>query len=157
MRKSASRATRHKKRKASWYSLLLLCLMALLYIYKPDLFSTQTSTHNSDGEVQFILNFPSDRFPETAAHIKSAIEHGEPSVCTIDRKGAEKNRKESLKGVPTKPNLDRDEFPMAMCAEGGAGADIKYISPADNRGAGSWVSNQLEKYPDGTRVRIVVK
>ena len=35
---------------------------------------------------------------------------------------------------------------MAMCAEGGSGADIEYISPSDNRGAGSWVSNQLERY-----------
>ncbi|WP_127488773.1 NucA/NucB deoxyribonuclease domain-containing protein [Paenibacillus ehimensis] len=116
---------------------------------------TNLSTPAEKEEV--ILNFPSDRFPETAAHIKAAIEHGKSSICTIDRKGAEANRKESLKGVPTKPNLDRDEFPMAMCAEGGKGADIMYISPSDNRGAGSWVSNQLEKYPDGTQVKIVVK
>ncbi|MDO3679997.1 NucA/NucB deoxyribonuclease domain-containing protein [Paenibacillus ehimensis] len=116
---------------------------------------TNLSTTAEKEEV--ILNFPSDRFPETAAHIKAAIEHGKSSICTIDRKGAEANRKESLKGVPTKPNLDRDEFPMAMCAEGGKGADIMYISPSDNRGAGSWVSNQLEKYPDGTQVKIVVK
>lgn len=116
---------------------------------------TNLSTPAEKEEV--ILNFSSDRFPETAAHIKAAIEHGKSSICTIDRKGAEANRKESLKGVPTKPNLDRDEFPMAMCAEGGKGADIMYISPSDNRGAGSWVSNQLEKYPDGTQVKIVVK
>ncbi|MDQ0417601.1 hypothetical protein J2Z48_001774 [Croceifilum oryzae] len=30
---------------------------------------------------------------------------------------------------------------MAMCLEGGHGADIRYISPADNRGAGAWVGN----------------
>jgi hypothetical protein len=46
---------------------------------------------------------------------------------------------------------------MAMCAEGGTGADVRYISPKDNRGAGSWVSHQLEYYPDGTKVRFVVK
>lgn len=43
------------------------------------------------------------------------------------------------------------------CAEGGTGADIAYVTPSDNRGAGSWVGNQLENYPDGTRVLIMVK
>lgn len=102
------------------------------------------------------LVFPADRYPETARHIKEAIDAGESSSCTLDRDGAEQNRKESLKGVPTKQGYDRDEWPMAMCAEGGAGADIKYIDPSDNRGAGSWISNQLEQYPDGTRVKFVV-
>lgn len=46
---------------------------------------------------------------------------------------------------------------MAMCAKGGTGADIKYIKPSDNRGARSWISNQLEDFPDGTKVEIVVK
>ncbi len=98
------------------------------------------------------IDFPVSKYPETAEHIKEAIEAGESAVCTIDRDGAEENREESLDGVPTKKGYDRDEWPMAMCAEGGSGADIEYITPADNRGAGSWVGNALEDYPDGTRV-----
>ncbi|WP_270165160.1 NucA/NucB deoxyribonuclease domain-containing protein [Paenibacillus sp. SYP-B4298] len=98
------------------------------------------------------LDFPSDRFPETASHISNAIKQGHSAICTIDRKGAEENRKRSLQGVPTKKGYDRDEWPMAMCAEGGDGADIEYISPSDNRGAGSWVGNKLESYENGTRV-----
>lgn len=46
---------------------------------------------------------------------------------------------------------------MALCAEGGTGADIKYIKPSDNRGAGSFVGNKLKKFQDGTQVKIVVK
>jgi hypothetical protein len=46
---------------------------------------------------------------------------------------------------------------MTMCLEGGTGADVEYVEPKDNRGAGSWISNKLEKYPDGTKVKIVVK
>lgn len=103
------------------------------------------------------LEFPSERYPETAKHIKDAVAAGASAVCTIDRDGAEDNRKESLAGIPTKKGKDRDEWPMAMCAEGGEGADIEYISPKDNRGAGSWVGNQLEDYPDGTRVEFIVK
>ncbi|ASJ52945.1 DNA-entry nuclease [Brevibacillus formosus] len=116
----------------------------------------EDKTVNNKDVVHTIV-FPSDRYPETAKHIKEAIASGESAVCTIDRDGADENRTESLKGIPTKKGYDRDEWPMAMCAEGGAGAHIKYITPSDNRGAGSWISNQLEDFPDGTKVEIVVK
>lgn len=113
------------------------------------------TTVSTEGAVQ--LEFPADKYPETGQHIKDAISAGAPAVCTIDRDGAEENRKESLAGVPTKKGYDRDEWPMAMCSEGGSGANIEYITPKDNRGAGSWVGNQLEEYPDGTRVEFIVK
>lgn len=103
-----------------------------------------------------VLEFPADRFPQTAAHIASAILAGESAICTIDRTGADANREASLAGIPTRDGYDRDEWPMAMCAEGGAGADIAYVEPDDNRGAGSWVGNALDQYPNGTRVKFVV-
>ena len=95
--------------------------------------------------------------PETGNHIKDAISAGHSDICTIDRGGAEERRKESLKGIPTKPGFDRDEWPMAVCTEGGAGADIRYVTPSDNRGAGSWVGNQMSGYSDGTRVLFIVQ
>ena len=110
----------------------------------------------SNGQYDVKLKFPTDKYPETARHIKNAIKKGASAVCTIDREGADENREESLKDIPTKRGYDRDEFPMAMCEEGGAGADIEYISPSDNRGAGSWVSHQLSEYDDGTAVLFVV-
>ncbi len=103
-----------------------------------------------------VLNFPADKYPKTAAHIKSAIAKGKSTICTIDRDGADDNRDESLAGIATKDGYDRDEFPMAMCAEGGKGADVAYVESSDNRGSGSWVGNQLEKYQDGTRVLFVI-
>lgn len=103
-----------------------------------------------------ILNFASDKYPETAAHIQSAIANGESAVCTIDREGADENRDNSLRGIPTKDGYDRDEWPMAMCAEGGLGADVAYVEYSDNRGSGSWVGNQLEGYANGTRVLFIV-
>lgn len=113
----------------------------------------QVSTRVSKSESVQLL-FPSDRYPETAQHIQRAIESGHPATCTIDRDGADENRKLSLRGIETKKGYDRDEWPMAMCTEGGEGADIEYISPSDNRGAGSWVGKQLEEYPDGTVVEF---
>ncbi|WP_242229117.1 DNA-entry nuclease [Bacillus cereus group sp. BfR-BA-01329] len=104
-----------------------------------------------------VLEFPKDRFPETGKHITDAIKEGHSEVCTIDRGGAADRRKLSLAPYPSKKGYDRDEWPMAMCKEGGKGAHIEYISPADNRGAGSWVGNKLDKYPDGTRVKFDVK
>lgn len=119
--------------------------------------STRTITIGSTGKTyDVVINFPANKYPETAAHIKNAIDKGESPICTIDRDGAEENRDQSLAGIPTKDGYDRDEFPMAMCAEGGESADIAYVTPSDNRGAGSWVSNQLEQYPNGTRVLFVV-
>ncbi|WP_025717355.1 NucA/NucB deoxyribonuclease domain-containing protein [Paenibacillus sp. 1-18] len=112
---------------------------------------------SQQAAAEYTLEFPSSRYPETGAHIRDAIAAGRSAICTIDRDGAEENRKESLKGYPTKKGYDRDEWPMAMCSEGGEGADIRYISPKDNRGAGSWVSHQLDKYKDGTKVEFIVK
>lgn len=116
--------------------------------------SSQTATNNSAYDK--VVYFPEDKYPETGKHLEDAFAKGKSQICTIDREGADENRDESLDGIPTKTGYDRDEWPMAMCKEGGAGADIEYISPSDNRGAGSWVSHQLSDYPDGTRVKFIV-
>lgn len=108
-------------------------------------------------EYDYTLIFPSDSYPETALHIYSAIENGASDVCTIDRNSADENRKQSLKGIDTKEGYDRDEWPMAMCAEGGEGASVAYIDPSDNRGAGSWVGHQLSAYEDGERILFIVE
>jgi hypothetical protein len=104
-----------------------------------------------------IIYLPSSRYPETAKHIEAAEKAGKSKVCTLDRKDVTEHRKESLAGVPTKPGYDRDEFPMAFCKEGGYNANIMYISPSDNRGAGSWISHQVSGLPDGTKIEILVK
>lgn len=70
------------------------------------------------------LEFPSSKYPETSQHIKEAIASGKSPVCTIDREGVEHNRELSLKGVPTRKGKDRDEWPMAMCSEGGKGQTL---------------------------------
>lgn len=133
--------------------LLALTLLAVLFKYFSDI---SPKIETPDQSVKVIeLEFPIDRYPETANHIQEAIDSGHSNICTIDRVGADENRDKSLKGIPTKKGYDRDEWPMAMCSEGGAGASIEYIDPSDNRGAGSWVGNQLEDYPDGTQVHFI--
>lgn len=82
-------------------------------------------------------------YPETADHISDAINLGHPSRVTVDRSGAAANRKASLRSYPRCSTLDRDEWPMAMFREGGQGASVRYISPADNRGAGSSIAGAI--------------
>jgi hypothetical protein len=119
--------------------------------------ATQTVLLGGDQmQITATITFPSYKYPETARHIRDAIARGESSVCTIDRGGADDNRDHSLAGISTKEGYDRDEWPMAMCAEGGTGADVEYVPSSDNRGSGSWVGNALEAYPDGARIQFVV-
>lgn len=66
-------------------------------------------------DIAQVIEFPSNKYPETAAHIKDAIANGKTDICTIDRDGAAERRKQSLANVPTKKGYDRDEYPMAMC------------------------------------------
>lgn len=118
--------------------------------------ATAPDTSVSSGDYDETIQLQTDRYPETIAHITAAIKGGASAICTIDRDGAEANRDASLQGIPTKKGFDRDEWPMAMCKEGGAGADIAYVSPKDNRGAGSWIGNQLADLKDGTRVLFLI-
>ena len=95
-------------------------------------------------------------YPETAQHIEDAINSGQPDIITIQRDMADANRKASLDGYDTKKGFDRDEWPMAMFSEGGSGADISYINPSDNRGAGSAIGHALTEYPNNTKVKIII-
>jgi RHS repeat-associated protein len=98
---------------------------------------------------------PSDKYPESAEHIRDAQGNGQPSVLTVDRKGAKDRRGEALSDHDPVPGKDRDEYPPAMFGEGGKGASVRPISPSDNRGAGACIGAQCRDLPDGSRVRIV--
>ncbi|MBG9771223.1 sporulation protein [Bacillus vallismortis] len=135
---------------------IVVIAAAAVGLIKGDFFSADQKTSQTN-EYDETIALPSDRYPETAKHIEDAINEGYSDVCTIDRDGAEERREQSLKDVPPKTGYDRDEWPMAMCKEGGEGASVEYISPADNRGAGSWVGHQLTDYPDGTKVLFTIR
>lgn len=97
------------------------------------------------------------RSPRAARHIDDAQAAGHPDVITLDRSRARPNRKESLKGTQPQKGMDRDEYPPACCAEGGAGASVRPIPKGDNRSAGGQLGQQIKGIPDGARVRIRTK
>jgi RHS repeat-associated protein len=94
------------------------------------------------------------RHPEAAAHIDDAQAAGQPGMVTLNRAGRTVRRGEALEGTPTRPGLDRDEYPPAMTVQGGRGASVRHINPSDNRGAGASLAAQFRTLPDNTVVRI---
>lgn len=96
------------------------------------------------------------RYPYTADHVVDAVAGGEPAILHIDRAGADANRDASLRGIPTRPGYDRDEYPPAVSREGGSGADVRYVPSSDNRGAGTVMGERLSPYCDGQRFRLRV-
>ncbi len=59
-------------------------------------------------------------------------------------------------GIPTIPGMDRDEYPPAVFAEGGAGASVRHIPLSDNRSAGGQMSAQLAGVPEGRKITMTV-
>jgi hypothetical protein len=94
--------------------------------------------------------------PQAAQHIVDAQASGHPNVLTLDRPGTDARRRASLRGIPTQPRMDRDEYPPATFAEGGAGASVRHIPRSDNRSAGGQLGAQLAGAPDGCKITIVV-
>jgi hypothetical protein len=94
------------------------------------------------------------RYPETTGHWIDAIDAGEAALLHIDRENADLHRDQSLENFPPRSGRDRDEYPPAMSEEGGYGASVRYIDPADNRGAGSVMGNALEDWCEEQPFRI---
>ena len=94
--------------------------------------------------------------PEAAQHILDAQAAGHPAVLTLDRTGRPARRRAALRGIPTQPGLDRDEYPPAVFAEGGAGSSVRHIPRSDNRSAGGQMSVQLRGAPNGCTITMTV-
>jgi exonuclease VII small subunit len=105
-----------------------------------------------------VVTIDSQKYPETAEHIRVATREGHPSYLTLDRSGSATRRQQSLAGIRARgaDGFDRDEYPPAAFSEGGTGAHVTYMSSSDNRGSGSSFARQLEGMPNGTRVRFRV-
>lgn len=108
------------------------------------------------GTEYYVVIVDSQKYPQTAEHIRMAQTMGFPEFVTLGRADAAERRKNSLADVKANPIYDRDEWPMAVFEEGGQGADVAYIEGRDNRGAGSSIGWQMRGFTDGSRVRVRV-
>jgi hypothetical protein len=100
------------------------------------------------------IGLSATRYPAVRAHWEAAIDRGKPRVLTVHRTGAARRRVRLLRGIPTRPGQDRDEYPMAM-ARTTVAADVAYVDAAQNRGSGSVQGAKLRRYCSGQRFRIV--
>lgn len=94
------------------------------------------------------------KYPKVRGHWELAIKRGWPRVLTIHRKGAEQRRNKLLKGIPTAPGKDRDEYPPAA-ARTTVKADVQLVDSGQNRGAGQVQGVKLRRYCSGQRFRFV--
>ena len=108
------------------------------------------------GPEYYVVIVDSQKYPQTAEHIRMAQTMGFPEFVTLGRTDAAERRKASLTDVKASPIYDRDEWPMAVFEEGGQRANVVYIEGRDNRGAGSSIGWQMRGFPDGSRVRVRV-
>jgi len=66
------------------------------------------------------------RYPAVLRHMRQAVRAGWPRVLRINRPGADERRDRALAGIPTRPGMDRDEWPMAM-ARSSWPAHVAYV------------------------------
>jgi hypothetical protein len=92
------------------------------------------------------------RYPHILQHANTAIAHGYPTILTIHRAGAPARRRRLLAHIPTRPGMDRDEYPPDIGRDV-TQADVAYVPSSENRAAGAALGNALRDYCDASRFR----
>src|SRR3954469_4793696 len=108
------------------------------------------------------LNFSAARYPHIRAHYLAALRRGWPRVLVLNRPGAGGRRERLLSDMPTRPGMDRDEYPPAVgrgmppevvrgAHPRGWKADVAYVPSGENRSQGAVMGAELRPYCNGTR------
>ena len=104
-----------------------------------------------------VVNLDDVKHADLIAHERAAIRNGQPRQLTLERDGADRRRRDDLRGTPTRPGFDRDEWPIAASEEAGIHTDgrprvdVAYVSSAENRSGGATLGAQLREFCDGQR------
>jgi hypothetical protein len=111
-----------------------------------------------------VMAFSAARYPHIRAHWLRALRHGWPRVLVLNRPGAGARRERLLSDMPTRPGMDRDEYPPAVgrgmppevirgAHPRGWKADVAYVPSGENRSQGAVMGAELRPYCNGTRFR----
>jgi hypothetical protein len=98
------------------------------------------------------LSFSASRYPNLHQHYLDAIAKGWPQIVVLDRQGEAARRSKLLAPMPTRPGLDRDEYPPTSLREGWL-ADVEYVPSSENRSQGASLGHQLAGLCNGVRVQ----
>lgn len=107
-----------------------------------------------------VVNLDDVKHVDLIAHERAAIEKGQPRQLTLERTNASQRRTDDLRGIPTRPGFDRDEYPPAFTEEAGTHTDgrprddVAYVASSENRSGGAVMGLALRPYCDGQRFVI---
>jgi hypothetical protein len=112
------------------------------------------------------ISFSATKYPNIRRHFLDALRKGWPRTLVLNRRGADARRDRLLADYPTRPRLDRDEYPPAVGRGNGPGlergvnprgwrADVRYVPSTENRSHGSTLGIKLRRFCNGTRFRYV--
>jgi hypothetical protein len=112
------------------------------------------------------LVFSKTKYRHIRQHVMNTLGKGWPRVMVLNRKGADARRDRLLEDIPTRPGMDRDEYPAAVGRGRPNGdkrglvrginpvgwmADVAYVPSGENRSHGSSLGAKLRGFCDGTR------
>ncbi len=120
----------------------------------PVAFPVSGTTNATDAGETIVILIDGRSAPEAAQHAYDAILGGVLNTGTLDRPGTAARRSKNLRGIPTVPYKDRDEFPPAVISPDGR-TSVRVIGRADNRNAGVQIRTQISRFKDGTRVVVI--
>src|SRR4051794_35153087 len=114
------------------------------------------------------LDFSAARYPHIRAHYLAALRRGWPRILVLNRPGAGARRERLLSDMPTRPGMDRDEYPPAVgrgmppevvrgAHPRGWKADVAYVPSGENRSQGAVMGAELRPYCNGTRFQYRFK
>ncbi len=112
------------------------------------------------------ITFSAAKYPNIRRHFLDALRKGWPRILVLNRSGADARRDRLLASYPTRPGMDRDEYPPAVGRGRGTGlergvnptgwrADVRYVPSHENRSHGSTMGIKLRRFCNGTRFRYV--
>jgi hypothetical protein len=112
------------------------------------------------------ISFSKTKYPNIRRHFLDALRRGWPRTLVLNRSGADARRDRLLASYPTRPAVDRDEYPPAVGRGKGPGlergtnptgwrADVRYVPSHENRSHGSTMGIKLRRFCSGTRFRYV--
>jgi RHS repeat-associated protein len=87
-----------------------------------------------------VLRISRSRYPQLAENIWHAQRAGHPRVLTHGGDQAA-NRSAALRGIPSIPGLQRDEYPFASSKEGGASAWVGHVPVSQHQAQGGLIAS----------------
>lgn len=139
----------------SWLAAVLI--LSALAVAMAAVAHGQTAPACTRVALPVVVNLDDVKHANLIAHERAAIAAGQPRTVTLERDNASARRAYDVRGTPTRPGFDRDEWPPAFTEEAGQHTDgrphddIAYVPSSENRSGGAVMGAALREFCDGQR------